>query len=135
MNKLVLALALLLIVPALSAQQEPPQEIPARTSAPVAAQTPAPQSSMTDAIKPGHALDPADVDVLTGKRDREIVAAQTHSVSLLMGGYGNYGGYRGMSGRLGRGRNVPLLPFTRFANPFFFNLHGGFGRGGFHGIR
>src|SRR6202790_3322205 len=99
MNKLVFAIALFLIVPALRAQQaetsgSPPQAAPQTAPEP----TPQPaaqnlQDNLPAAIRPGHPLDPADVDVLTGKRDREIEAARRAAVPVMAGAYGGYGTY------------------------------------------
>jgi hypothetical protein len=71
MKKLVFAIALFLIVPALRAQQtetsgNPPQAAPQASpeAAPQpAAQNPNPQDNLPAAVRPGHPLDPADVDV------------------------------------------------------------------------
>jgi len=87
MNKLVLAIALSLIVPAIHAQQaetsgSPPQTAPLPTPQP-AAQNQNAQDNLPASIRPGHPLDPADVDVLTGKRDREIEAAQRAAICFI----------------------------------------------------
>jgi hypothetical protein len=148
MNKLVFAIALFLIVPALRAQQAEtsgntaqaaPQTAPDATPQP-AAQIPNAQDSLPAAIRPGHPLDPADVDVLTGKRDREIEAARRAAVPVMAGaygGYGTYGDYYWMNGRLGGVWDVPMLPLARISNPFFFSTlqPRAFGRGGFRGGR
>jgi hypothetical protein len=141
MNKLVFAFVLLLIVPALHAQQaetndNPPQTTPEAVPQPVA-QTPTAQDNLPAAIRPGHPLDPADVDILTGKRDREIEAAQMAGVPISAGMYGNYGDLYAMQGRFGRAFDIPFLPLTRINNPFFFfrMQPRGFGRGGFRGGR
>ena len=68
--------------------QEPPKP-PARTEEPAAAPTQA-----QSAPKLGHPLDPADVDVLTGKSKRASSDAyQAPAISPY--GYGGYGGYGG----------------------------------------
>jgi hypothetical protein len=141
MNRLVFALALLSIVPALRAQQaEPadsqPQPAP-QTAQPPAAQNPDSKDNLPASIRPGHPLDPADVDILTGKRDREIEAARMASMPIYVGMYGNYGDPYLMQGRFGRGIDIPMLPLTRISNPFFFSTMQprGFGRGGFRGSR
>ena len=144
MNKLVFALALFLIVPMLPAQQaetggNSPQTAPEAVPQP-AAQNPNAQDNLPAEIRPGHPLDPADVDVLTGKRDREIEAARRAAVPVMAGaygGYGNYGDYYWMNGRLGSAWDIPMLPLTRIGNPFFFSTiwARGFGRGGFRGGR
>jgi hypothetical protein len=145
MNKLVFAIALFSIVPAMRAQQaetngNPPQS--ETQAAPLAAPQAAEQNSIVQdnlpaAIRPGHPLDPADVDILTGKRDREIEAARTPALPISVGTYGNYGDLYAMQGRFGRMFDIPMLPLTRIRNPFFFStlLPRGFGRGGFFGGR
>jgi len=145
MNKLVFTIALLLIVPGLRAQQaetsgSAPQAAPqtALDAAPQpAAQNPAAQDNLPASIRPGHPLDPADVDVLTGKRDREIAAAQRAAMPYSVGMYGTYGDPFAMQGRFGRVFDIPILPLARISNPFFFSTMQprGFGRGGFRGGR
>ena len=86
MNKLVFAMALFLLVPALRAQQAETKDNPPQAEAQAAPQesTEAPnaQNSLPAAIRPGHPLDPADVDILTGKKDREIEAARRAAVPV-----------------------------------------------------
>ncbi|MGA7793594.1 MAG: hypothetical protein WCA19_11195 [Candidatus Acidiferrales bacterium] len=145
MKKLVFAIALLLVVPALRAQQaetsgSPPQtatQAAPEAAPPPAAQVPNPQDNLPASIRPGHPLDPADVDILTGKRDREIEAAQRTAVPYSVGMYGTYGDPYAMQGRFGRGSDIPMLPLARISNPFFFSTMQprGFGRGGFHSGR
>jgi hypothetical protein len=139
MNKWVFAIALLSIVPALRAQQAEPAGNPPPAT-PQAVQSPAPQNpdakdDLPASLRPGHPLDPADVDILTGKRDREIEAARMASIPMYVGMYGNYGDPYLMQGRFGRGGDIPMLPLTRIGNPFFFSTMQprGFGHGGFHG--
>ena len=138
MRKFFFVVVVLLIVPALQAQQTNPTDAqpPASSQAePQAApqpatQNPNAQSQLPADIRPGHPLDPADVDVLTGKRDREMEAARRSAVPVMAGAYGeygNYGDYFWMNGRLGGAWDIPMLPLTRISEPFFF----GFGRGGF----
>jgi hypothetical protein len=141
MDKLVFAIALLSVVPALHAQQaetsgNPPQTETQPAPQP-AAQNPNAQNNLPAAIQPGHPLDPADVDVLTGKRDREIEAARMGALPISVGMYGNYGDFYAMQGRFGRTFDIPMLPLTRIGNPFFFSIlqPRGFGRGGFRGGR
>jgi hypothetical protein len=141
MTKLVFAIALFLIVPALRAQEpqsgdNPPQTAPEAAPRPVA-QTPTAQDNLPPAIRPGHSLDPADVDILTGKRDREIETSQRTAVPVSVGMYGNYGDLYAMQGRFGRAFDIPFLPLTRNNNPFFFFTMQprAFGRGGFRGGR
>jgi hypothetical protein len=145
MKKLVFAIALFLVVPALRAQQtdtssNPPQAAPQvepQAAPQPAAQNPSAQDNLPASIRPGHPLDPADVDILTGKRDREIEAAQRTAVPFSVGMYGTYGDPYAMQGRFGRGFDIPMLPLARISNPFFFSTMQprGFGRGGFRGGR
>jgi hypothetical protein len=142
MNKLVFAMTLFLMVPALQAQQAATKDNPPQAEAQAAPQPAAQNSNAQDnlpaAIRPGHPLDPADVDILTGKRDHEIEASRRAAAPVMVGSSGSYGDYYWMNGRLGTGWEVPVLPLTRISNPFFFSgllaPHGlgrGFGRGGF----
>jgi len=142
MKKLVFTIALMLIVPGLRAQQaetsgNPPQTAPQAAPQQPAAQNPTAQDSLPASIRPGHPLDPADVDVLTGKRDREIAAAQRAAMPYSVGMYGTYGDPFAMQGRFGRAFDIPMLPLARISNPFFFSTMQprGFGRGGFRGGR
>jgi hypothetical protein len=145
MKKLAFALALFLVVPALRAQQaetsgNPPQAEPQtapEAAPPSAAQNPNSQDNLPASIRPGHPLDPADVDILTGKRNREIEAAQRAGVPYSAGMYGNYGDPYLMLGRFGRAFDIQMLPLTRIINPFFFSTMQprGFGRSGFRGSR
>jgi len=137
MTKLVFATALFLVVPALRAQQaetsdNASQTTPEAVPQPIA-QTPNAQDNLSPAIRPGHPLDPADVYILTGKRDREIEAAQRTGVPISVGIYGSYGDLYAIQGRFGRAFDIPFLPLTRINNPFFFfrMQPRGFGRGGF----
>jgi hypothetical protein len=133
MKTLVLAVVVFLVVPTLRAQQaeaekSAPQVRPQETTANSNA-----QSSLPEAIRPGHPLDPADVDILTGKRDREIEASRRAN-SVVMGGYGGYNGAYGVNmRRSGMPLDLPLLPLRRIGRPFFFfNMApGGFGSRGF----
>ena len=142
MKSLVFAISLLLFVSALRAQQPQTDN---KDNSPPAQAAPQPSASQNNgqnsqpaaAPRQGHPLDPADVDVLTGKRDRELEAArrQAAAPSVMMGGYGDYGTYGDyywMSGRLGSTWDIPILPLTPITNPFFFGLPRtrGFGRGG-----
>jgi hypothetical protein len=133
MKTLVLAVAVFLAVPTLRAQQaeaekSAPQATPQETTVNSNG-----QSSLPEAIRPGHPLDPADVDILTGKRDREIEASRRAN-SVVMGGYGTYSGAYGMNTRRsGALLDLPLLPLRRIGRPFFFfNMApGGLGSRGF----
>jgi len=145
MNKLVFAIALFLVFPSLRAQQADTSSSPPQAAAQTApeaapqpaAQNPNAQDTLPASIRPGHPLDPADVDILTGKRDREIEAAQRAGVPYSLGMYGTYGDPYAMQGRFGRGFDIPMLPLARIRNPFFFSTlqPRGFGRGGFRGGR
>jgi hypothetical protein len=145
MKKLVFAIALFLIVPTMCAQQADTNSNPPQTAtqaAPLAAAQPAvhnptAQDNLPASIRPGHPLDPADVDILTGKRDREIEAARMAALPISVGMYGKYGDLLAMQGRFGRVFDIPMLPLTRISNPFFFSTMQprGFGRGGFFGGR
>jgi len=152
MKNLFLAIAIFSIVPILHAQQSAPtdkQPLDSPQSETQAAQTPVTQnpnaqSQLPADIRPGHPLDPADVDVLTGKRDREAQAARRNAIPAIAGAYGeygNYGDYFWMNGRLGGTWDMPMLPLARISNPFFFGFggggfgRGGIGRGGFRGGR
>jgi hypothetical protein len=141
MNKLVIAIALFSIVPAMRAQQaeasgNSPQTETQATRQP-AAQNPSAEDNLPAAIRPGHPLDPADVDILTGRRDREIEAARITALPISVGMYGNYGDLYATRGRFGRVFDIPLLPLARISNPFFFSTMQprGFGLGGFRGAR
>ena len=144
MNKLVFAVTLFLMVPALRARQAETRDTSQQGSpqtAPQAAAQPAEQNTngqdqLPASIRPGHPLDPADVDILTGKRDQELEAARRAAVPVSVGMYGNYGDLYWMQGRYGRGLDVGVLPLTRIGNPLFFSMQPfGFGRGGFRGSR
>jgi len=88
MTKTLLAiLVLAMAAPVLAQTQEKPQA-PARTEEGTAAPAP-PQAK--PAPKLGHPLDPADVDVLTGKANRTTGA--NRPVEVLPYGYGGYAGY------------------------------------------
>jgi hypothetical protein len=95
------------------------------------------QEQLPASLRPGHPLDPADVDVLTGKRDREIEAARMAGVPFSIEIYGNYSEFHETNGRFAEGLEMPLLPFTRISNPFFFSRlqPRGFARGRFRGRR
>jgi hypothetical protein len=132
LRTLILAIAVFLAVPTMRAQQaeaekSAPQTTPQETTGNSTA-----QNSLPDAIKPGHPLDPADVDILTGKRDREIEAARRAN-SLAMGSYGAYTGAYGINARRSGALDFSLLPLRRMGRPFFFfNMApGGFGSRGF----
>jgi hypothetical protein len=147
MNNLVCWLVPFLMVPALHAQQaetkgQPPQaESQAQPAVQPAAQSSNGQENLPASIRPGHPLDPADVDVLTGKKDRGAEAARRAAMPVMLGdygaGYGAYGDYYGLSGRIGTGWEIPELPLTRITNPFFFFGMPplALGRGGLRGRR
>ena len=142
MNKLVFASVLLFLASHIYAQQAEPK-VDSTQTVPQADPHPTPQNSnaqsnLPASLRPGHPLDPADVDILTGKRDREIQASQAGVgayVTVGMSGTGDIGQY-------GSAFDVGLLPLTRISNPFFFSRfgtrgfdRGGFGRGRFRGRR
>jgi hypothetical protein len=91
MNKLVFAIALLSIVPGMRAQQTETNGTPPEAAPQPATQNPNAQDNLPAAIRPGHPLEPADVDILTGKRDREIEAPRMAALPISVGMYGNYG--------------------------------------------
>jgi hypothetical protein len=144
MKNSVFAVALILIVPALRAQQadtknNQPEASP-QVESQAGAQNPNAQDQLPAAIRPGHPLDPADVDILTGKRDREIEAARRVAAPVMVGAYGEYGYYGDsflMNGRRGAEWDIPMLPLARISNPFFFSRiqPRGFGLGGFRSRR
>jgi hypothetical protein len=136
-NKLIFAAAFLFLVSNLCAQQAEPK-VDSSQTAPQADSQPAPQNSnaqsnLPASLRTGHPLDPADVDILTGKRDREMEAARAAGTSVSVGGYDNYGYLYGDGGRFGSSFDVGLLPLTQIGNPFFFSRWQprGFGRGDF----
>jgi hypothetical protein len=149
MNKLVFAIALFSFVPAMRAQQaetsanapKAASQTETQAASPSAPQPPAQnpnaQDNLPASTRPGHPLDPADVDVLTGKRDREIAAAQRAAIPITVGMYGDYGDLYAMQGRFGRGSDIPMLPLPRISDPFFFSTvpQRGFGRGRIRGAR
>ena len=144
MTKLLLVVALCSLVPAAHAQQATMGEPPTSASRPETdpasqpvAQEPAAENQIPPELRPGHALDPADVDILSGKRDREIEAARQTAAVVAYGEYGYYGDYYWMNGRLGTAWDIPVLPLSRITNPYFFSRisRRGFGRGGFRGGR
>jgi hypothetical protein len=113
MKNLVFALALILIVPALRAQQAETKENSPPASPQVepqpAEQNANGQDQLPVAIRPGHPLDPADVDILTGKRDREIEAARRVAAPVMVGGYGEYGYYGDPNAATGANQQSVLL--------------------------
>jgi hypothetical protein len=140
MKNLIFAAAFLLMVPSLRAQQAESKDASPEAE-PAVTEIPNASDSLPASIRPGHPLDPADVDILTGKRDREIEASRTAGVPISAGIYGSYGDVYAMQGRFGGAFGVSVLPLTRISNPFFFSLLSpgrfghGFGRGGFRGRR
>jgi len=139
------------LIPALCAQQAAPTGSaaqaapqPSPDAAPATAadtapqptgQSPSAQDQLPPELRPGHPLNPEDVDVLTGKRDRQIAAAQRANSPVLASPYGEfgyYGDYFWMNGRLGETWDIPMLPLSRISNPFFFgsgSMRGWRGRG------
>src|ERR1700693_4471378 len=100
MRTLILAVAVLLVVPALRAQQDETKEIPAQAAPQETTENSNEQNSLPEAIRPGHPLDPADVDILTGKRDREIEASRRID-PYAVSGYGAYSGAYALNTRRG----------------------------------
>jgi hypothetical protein len=129
--------ALLLAAPVVWAQQEPSKPAPAAQPAnstgneQPAAAVPTPEPAATP--KPGHPLDPHDVDVLTGKADREARAPGV-TPYIDIGGYG-----QGLSLRNGwNHQGNQAFPFVFGAvngKPFFFFGNGSFGGRGRFGPR
>src|SRR6266404_3602041 len=136
MRTLIFTVAILFMVPALRAQQDEPKQNPTQSVSQETTENSNVQNSLPESIRPGHPLDPADVDILTGKRDREIEAARRAAAPVMMGGYGEYGTYGDyylMNGRRGGAWDIPMLPLTQVSGPFFFSTlqPRRFGRGGF----
>lgn len=140
MRTLILAAAMVLAVPSMRAQQAESNETTPPTTPQETINNADSQHALPEAIRPGHPLDPADVDVLTGKRDRAIQSSQKTPASVVLGNYGGYGTYSGFDEFNGRYRGVldfTWLPLTRIGNPFLF-LSGpprGFALRGFRGGR
>ena len=146
MNKLVLAAAFLILVPTLCAQQAETNHETSQTAPQAepqsASQNSYAQSNLPASLQPGHPLDPADVDILTGKKDREMEASREAGAQMAVGIYGNYGYLSGNGGRFGSAFNIGLLPLTQVGNLISFSLcqprgfgRGSFGRDGFRGSR
>ena len=129
MKTLMLAAALFLVVPVLKAQQNEPQEkaTPQTTQQQTTVSSNV-QAGSPEAIEPGHPLDPADVDILTGKRDREIEASRRAN-TVVMEGYGVYNGAYATNARRFGMLDPSLLPLRRVGRPiYFFSMApGGFG--------
>jgi hypothetical protein len=130
MRTLIFTVAALLMVPTLRAQQDQPKENPPQAVSQETTANSKVQNSLPEAIRPGHPLDPADVDILTGKRDREIEASRS-IVPYAVSAYGAYSGTYALNGRRGAMLDLPFLPLRRISNPFFFSIlpPGGFARG------
>ena|ERR1019366_2621039 len=107
------------MVPTVRAQQAETKENPPQAAPQESTENSNGQTGLSDAIKPGHPLDPADVDILTGKRDREIEVSR-RGVPVVAGGYGAYAGAYAMNGRRSGAFDFPLLPLRRIGSPFFF---------------
>ena len=131
MRTLIFTVAVLLMVPALRAQQDEPKQNPPQTVSQETTENSNVQNSLPEAIRPGHPLDPADVDILTGKRDREIEESRRIDPYAVGGYYGAYSSSYGLNGRRGAMLDLPFLPLRPISNPFFFSIvaPGGFGRG------
>lgn len=114
MKPAALLVVLLFVASNLCAQQqpqEPPKPAPAATPAeavpPNAAQTPAPPA----APQLGHPLDPKDVDVLTGKADRDARANAPRATPYI--GYGQTGyGYGGLQFGGSTATSPPFVPLV-----------------------
>jgi len=121
MKILMLVLSALLFVPALRAQQLEDDKGPSQPVQLGPSASPNQQHELSDSIKPGHPLDPADVDILTGKRDREIAESERNA-AVVVGGYGGYSsGPFTNTRRESRFGELPFLPLRRFGGPFFFS--------------
>ena len=68
MRTLILTVAILALVPTLRAQQAETKENPPQAAPQENTEHSNTQNSLHEAIRPGHPLDPAHVDILTGKR-------------------------------------------------------------------
>jgi len=118
-NKLVFVSAFLFLAPTLSAQQTGLTELrgePAQTTSQAETQPPPQnsnaQSNLPPALRPGHPLDPADVDILTGKKGRGNEASQSAGTPWPVG-------ISTCGGAYGSEFDVGLLPLTQIGNPFF----------------
>ena len=125
---------LLFAAASVSAQQPPPQEQP--KPAPEAQASNGQTGASTQAAQPaaapklGHPLDRHDVDVLTGKADRDAQATRaTPYVSFGGCGYSEFGGCTA-----GMGRFSPFVFGSVHGRPFFFNSRF-FPMSGFRGPR
>jgi hypothetical protein len=122
--KPIVLIASLMLVSLLHAQ-EPGNEPATDTAEAVQVQEAQPPASNAPAaseqpvsVRPGHPLDPHDVDVLTGKIDREAQAQRYGRAQVYWGDSGSYGF---MSyGRGVRGSRM-FRPFLFGAQPFFFH--------------
>src|SRR5579859_7307908 len=87
------------LIPLLCAKQAAPagnaaqaaSQPPPDTATQPTGQGPSAQDQLPPELRPGHALNPEDVDVLTGKRDRQIAAAQRANAPVLASPYGEFG--------------------------------------------
>lgn len=130
MRTFIFVAAIVLMAPALRAQQDEAKDTSAQGAPQPAAEPSSQQNVLPAAIRPGHPLDPADVKVLTGEKDRELEASR-RAISPSVGMYGAYAGAYGLNRWRGGMADVSLLPLRRIDNPFFFfrMQPGGFGRG------
>jgi hypothetical protein len=128
MKIFVLSVAVLLAVPAMPAQQSNADQKSAsgaatRSTGASDGQASNDQPRENQDMKPGHPLNPADVDILTGKRDREIEASRRNT-SVLLDGYADYASPYGLNGFELNQRRIRILdldlPFRRIGDPFFF---------------
>jgi hypothetical protein len=135
MKTFIFAISVFLLIPALRAQQGETKETSPQAAPQENAENSNVNNSLPEAIRPGHPLDPADVDILTGKRDREIEASRSGFPYAVSGYYGAYSGAYALNGRRAGTFDLPFLPLRPFVNPFFFFSNqrsafaGGFGGG------
>jgi hypothetical protein len=127
MKTVIFAISVFLMVPALRAQQGETKETAPQAAPQENAENSNVNNSLPEAIRPGHPLDPADVDILTGKRDREIEASRSGFPYAVSRYYGAYA----LNGRRAAALDLPFLPLRSFVNPFFFfsNQRSAFARG------
>ncbi len=116
------ALSLILFcAPALAAQEKPPVEN--RAEQPAGAQE---YTRATPAPRLGHPLDPADVDVLTGRT--KAPSSTGYRLDPLSYAYGSYAGY---STNVAPGRGPRFAGFGQARTPFVPSLFGGTRSGSF----
>ncbi len=117
-----LIVVLLFSSPVLRAQQPENEKSSTPATQPVAGASL--QNKLPDSTKTAHPLDPADVDVLTGKRDRQIEDLRRERQIILGGyggGYGVYPGGLGVNSDFTSTSELPLLPLRTSGSSFFFS--------------